>query len=319
MVEKKKALFQIQTSHILSFKRTLKEQGKGEITIECYSRDVSHFLKWLLKHHKRNWIQSSEDLRFYLEALGSEYHLSINSRRRKLISLKVFCTYLTSVHYTSMSSPAQTLPIPPRDESLPDLLSCEDIDHILNISQSSSQWYKALRDPALISLLAFEGLKSYEILALRRPQLYEHNSKNTSEPSFSLTIPGGRHRTLMLSSTTSLYLRNYLQGLEQALNSQVRFIAPTAPHKEGPLFFGLQGRSGWISEKPMSRHGMKLMLYNLGKEAGLQKLGTEQLRHYALDYLLEEGKTPHELKTHLGLRREGNITKHIQRRRRAAL
>jgi hypothetical protein len=64
----------------------------------------------------------------------------------------------------------------------------------------------------------------------------------------------------------------------------------------------------------MTRHGLKFILYELGDKAGLSKLNTEQLRHFAVTYLIGLGRTPEEIMAHLGLRRIGNIAKHLARK-----
>jgi hypothetical protein len=63
----------------------------------------------------------------------------------------------------------------------------------------------------------------------------------------------------------------------------------------------------------MTRHGLKFILYELGDKAGLAKLNTEQLRHFAVSYLIAEGRTAEEIMLHLGLRRLGNVAKHLAR------
>ena len=61
----------------------------------------------------------------------------------------------------------------------------------------------------------------------------------------------------------------------------------------------------------MTRHGLKFILYEWGEKAGTKHLNTELLRHFAVTHLLREGRSPEEIMQHLGLRRMGNIAKHI--------
>lgn len=305
----------ITSGSILEFKRSLKRAGKLTATVECYGCDVSHFLRWLLQNHKRSWIYGVEDITYYLYALAAEQHCSVNSSRRKLISLKVFLRYLASLQDPPQNSPAEDVPLPQRDESLPDLLGTEDIELLLKLSAQTPRWYKAIRDPALIALLGFEGLKSHEIIHLKQADLLQHSS-SSNQSSLTLTISAPRSRSLVLSEPTCTYLRQYLKELRIHEEHTAKPLPP--PHLR-PMFTGLQGRSGVFNHTPMSRHGIKFMLYELGKKAELQRLNTEQLRHHAVDYHLQAGKSPDELKAHLGLRTEGNILKHIHHRQRQSL
>jgi hypothetical protein len=61
----------------------------------------------------------------------------------------------------------------------------------------------------------------------------------------------------------------------------------------------------------MTRHGLKFIVYELGDKVGAKSLNTEQLRHFAVTHLISQGMAPDEIMAHLGLRRLGNIAKHL--------
>ena len=82
------------------------------------------------------------------------------------------------------------------------------------------------------------------------------------------------------------------------------------PHKI-QMFCAFKGRDSALQLPSMTRHGLKFALYEIGDKVGIDKLNSETLRHHAVCYLLEKGKTTAEIMEHLGLKRPGNIAKHF--------
>lgn len=391
------------TTEVLSrYQKHLSTSGRLNATVESYTKDATYFLHWLLKYHGRRVVYGPEDITHYIDWLDVDRRCTVNSIRRKIIALKNFFRYITATFATgSLTSPAQGIIIPPRDETLPDLLSTEDIERILSRSLEAPLEYKAIRDPVIIALFAFEGLKSYEIRELKRgdilclpqalptplvsaPQphisstqhplldgprgnglggdrdddlsglrheLYDqenHRVMDTqkeeelsarTKPSPNLTttmvLGGSRSRTITLSHQTSVYLDTYLSQVfcsaagsisnhpqKEKRHSRERandYSPLTITRPFSPLFYGLQGRSGRLSDRAISRHGLKAMLYEWGECVGIKNLSSEQLRHFAIDHLLSKGLSVPEVQGHLGVRQSGNIGRHAARRHRESI
>ena len=77
------------------------------------------------------------------------------------------------------------------------------------------------------------------------------------------------------------------------------------------LFLGFQGRNASITLPKVTRHGVKHMIYQWAAELGIKKLNSEILRHICIEFQIGQGRSPDEIRAHLGLRRLGNISKHI--------
>ena len=170
----------ITNNQIHGFGNYLKKNGLHDISVECYSRDTKNFFDWIEDIKKSKIIHSSEDIYNYLDYLDTHRLLSVNSKRRKLMSLKKFFNFIQKNHFPELLNPAEKVIIPNRDESLPELLSHEQISKLLKCAeQSSNFWYKSSRDPLIISLLCFEGLKAMEIINLCFIHL--HFSLNNSD------------------------------------------------------------------------------------------------------------------------------------------
>ncbi len=81
------------------------------------------------------------------------------------------------------------------------------------------------------------------------------------------------------------------------------------------LFVSFKGKDGSLVLPKMTRHGLKFLLYELGERFHVPHMNTENLRHYAIEHLLANGWEAEQIMQHLGLRRLGNIAKHIARRK----
>ena len=134
-------------------------------TIECYVRDIAAFTQWLLLSRGHFGFEGNIDIELYLKFLDENQRDSQNSIRRKLISIKQFFRFIFNQEF-GHSSPVDEIPIPARDETLPDQLDHQQIETLMRSTNESSSAYKANRDRAILSLLAFEGLKAREIITL---------------------------------------------------------------------------------------------------------------------------------------------------------
>ena len=77
------------------------------------------------------------------------------------------------------------------------------------------------------------------------------------------------------------------------------------------MFIAFKGRDASFPLPNMTRHGLKFIIYELGEKIGMASLNTEQLRHFAVSHLISLGYAPDQIMAHLGLRRLGNIAKHL--------
>ena len=176
-------------------------------------------------------------------------------------------------------------------------MSFEHIQTLITIAGEHSSAFKSSRDPAIIALLALEGVKVTEIVALKSSDLMLGKEQN------SLVISGLRKRVINLDPQTATLLLTYRNFLRESNLAQ------------GPsyLFLALKGKEQKNTLAKITRHGLKFLLYELGAELGCDKLNTELLRHHAINYLLQKKQTLQAVQEHLGLKQGGNIIKHINR------
>jgi site-specific recombinase XerD len=289
---------QLKDSQVKNFEMYLKRKGMLAATTECYVRDVQSFKHWVSLSRGHFGFEGNIDIELYLKHLQEHQKDSANSIRRKLISLKQFFRYFYNTEL-GQSSPVDEIPIPPRDESLPDILDHNQLDALLKATDEASSTFKKLRDRSILLLLGYEGLKANEIMKLKWSDLLV-SGKDVG----SLKIIGNKSRVIKLIPDVTDALINFREHM---------LAEHTKVYKQNhAMFNGIIGRSGSPSEKPISRHGIKFMLYDIGSTIEIPKLNTELLRHYAIGFHLDLGKSAENIKDHFGLKQVGNIGKHAR-------
>ncbi len=276
--------------------------GTGPATVESYCRDAQRFLDYLGKYKMTPLQVEPGTLIAYQDFLRGECEERDNSVRRTVIGIRQFFRYLSESRAIP-ATPFDLVPIPLRDDRLPKGLTQDDIEAVLQVALAGRPDCKAARDAVTVSLLAHEGVKANELISLKWTDYLQDQGHGT------LRIPGSRARAIVLSAET-----NELMAAYRTLYASIRHPV-IANATEKYIFIAFKGRDAASPLPMMTRHGLKFILYELGDKAGISKLNTEQLRHFAVSYLISLGKSPDEIMLHLGLRRIGNIAKHLVRNR----
>ncbi len=279
---------------VLSFGEFLKKIGKKESTIQSYCRDLNQFLSFL---NANNASLSSVDqqtlLHYKTESQSKKGAGKSNSFRRAIIAIRQFYRMLPQFSALNLKS-LDTIPIPTRDERIPRTLNTEHIETLLQEARKSMK-LKSARDRAILALFSFEGIKVSELINLDWKHFIEHQNNG------SLIIPGERKRLILLNPKTTDILLEYKKIL-----NDYRTQLPL----RCKMILGFRGRDALSIAPKVSRHGLKFMLYELGEFCEIPNLNTETLRHFAMQYHLDQGHSPEDIMKHFGLKRLGNIAKH---------
>jgi integrase/recombinase XerD len=282
------------------FADALRSRGKQPATVESYCRDAQRFLDYLTRARLPMSEVEPDTLIAYQEFLRGDCEERDNSVRRTVIGIRQFFRFLSETAVVK-ATPFDAVPIPVRDEVTPKGLNPEDVASLLQVAAGGRPECKAARDAALVSLLAHEGIKANELISLRWVDYLQEQGRGT------LRIGGARARAVLLSNTSNELLAIYKRSYQAIRHPAI------VGNAERRIFIAFKGRDAASPLPVMTRHGLKFILYDLGDKVGLAKLNTEQLRHFAVTYLIGLGKTPEEIMAHLGLRRIGNIAKHLAR------
>lgn len=288
-------MHQEQIELMNSFSKLLKLKGRQIATIESYCRDVKNFLEFTQTHKLSIGNVTAQTLVDFQRYLGDELGEKENSIRRAVIGVRQYFKFLESEKLITYS-PLDLVVIPPRNEDLPLDLTEEKFDKLFVATEQTTPAIKSFRDAAIISLLGLEGLKANEIINLKWNDYLNEKGRG------SLKIAGNRPRLLLLNKKTTIMLERY----------HVEYKKIPLPKKiSNFIFIAFKGRDASLVSSSISRHGIKFMLMELGSQCNQANLNTELLRHHAINFLINEGKTPEEIMIHLGLKRIGNIAKHI--------
>jgi integrase/recombinase XerD len=283
---------------VKNFADALKLKGRQPATIESYCRDASGFVDFLDRSDIRLGDIEPQTLMNYQDHLKFDGLGKENSVRRTVIGIRQFFRFIVESQQIG-SSPLDDVPIPARYEGLPESLLTEDLDLLFDQALRTVPQIKSTRDGAILALLGLEGLKAGEVVNLRWSDFLDETHAG------SLKIAGAKSRVIRLSSETTIMLSMYKDSYKSFMS-----IEPAAIFKNR-IFIAFRGREAAIPIPKITRHGLKFMLYELGEKSGLRNLTTEILRHHATSYMLEQGKSADEIMEHFGLRRIGNIAKHM--------
>lgn len=285
---------------LLQFQECLRAKNRQPATVESYSRDAQEFLRFLQKSQLKIGAVEPQTLIWFRDHLIHDSEEAENSVRRKVIGVRQFYRFLVDEKHIS-DSPFDAVPLPERDDELRDSISENNFGRLLDMLPSEN--LKNARDRAILHLLAYEGIKAHEMIELRWQDYLRGPRLHT------LSIPGNKSRTIVLQGESAASIELYAKVFQS-------WRASHDKDEDFPwIFVAFKGRENSLVLPHMTRHGLKFMLHELGERYGIKQLHTEALRHHAIQFQLEQGRSAEDVMAHLGLRRLGNIGKHLAQKR----
>lgn len=241
------------------------EKGLADATIESYAGDLRHYAAFLNAFN----ITALEDtdpavILKYLIVLRDE-GLSARSRARHLVTLRGFYKFLMQ-EKALKKDPTGIVDLPKIGMKLPDVLSVEEIQAIINAPDSLKP--KGLRDAAMFELLYAAGLRVSELVHVKVTDV-------NLEVGFVRTFgKGSKERMVPIGSHAREKLRDYFASARPTLMKH---------HTSHFLFVAHAG-------KPMTRQGFWKLLKKYALAAGIEKdITPHSFRHSFASHLLEGG------------------------------
>src|SRR5690554_5403775 len=156
--------------YIKQFKKYLiEEKRSSKHTIESYIRDVRQFFQFCLnqKITDLNHISKTHIISYllFLQKKGR----ATSTISRNLASLRALFNYLINNKYINLN-PTTNLETPKIEKKIPQTLSVEEVEILLNMPDLSSK--KGLRDKAILETLYASGLRVSELLHLRLQDIH---------------------------------------------------------------------------------------------------------------------------------------------------
>ena len=245
-----------------------------------YINKYLDYLKYERKLSNNTYLSYSYNLNEYLKYIDNKNILNINPNEirdflyQDKISTKTRAHYLTVINsfynYLLMNnvitaSPTQTIKLPKLDKTLPEYLTIEEIDKIMNINPIKPIDY---RNVAMLETLYATGMRISELVNLKISNI------DLNEDTIRVYGKGSKERIVPINEKShnalENYLNNYRNYLLKSKTSEYVFIN------------NLGGR--------ISRQGFFKILKKICDEAAIKKtVSPHTLRHSFATHLLNNG------------------------------
>lgn len=252
------------------------ERGLSKHTLSAYRQDMQQVAAFFARRKKNLAEAESADVSAYMKALAA---LAPRSRARKLSSLRHYFRFLIS-EGARKDDPTQEVDAPKLPRQLPDVLSVEDMQRL--IESIDRQTPDALRLRVMLELSYGSGLRVSELVQLPLAAYQK------SRAAMRVRGKGDKERLVPLS-----------QPAHEALAAYVGVRGHFLPKnkKTSPYLFPSSGREGHIT---------RIRFYQLLKEAaavaGLppKRVHPHALRHAFATHVLQGGADLRSLQQMLG-------------------
>ena len=229
-------------------------------TIESYKRDLTKFYVYIDKDLKK---VSKDDIKDYLKHLYDD-KMNERSIARNISTLKTFYKFL-NISKIINNNPVDSISSPKLGKKLPNTLSEEDINKLLDIKLIDNYSY---RNKAMLELMYATGLRVSELVNLKvyDVNLEEAIVKTMGKGSKERIIPIGDYAL----SALKIYINDYRSSLfKREVNDY--------------LFLNNHGMK-------MTRQGFFKIIKKLASEQGIKKdFSPHTLRHSFATHLLSHG------------------------------
>ena len=144
------------------YAESLKSNKLTRNTVEAYTRDVKRFIEFIEYRNETLETIDCITIMTYSEQLRKEGYVN-SSIARNIVSIRNYFKYLIKNNFAE-HDPTAYFSIPKIKRNIPQILSIEEIDELLNQPDESSN--KGCRDKAMLELMYATGIKVSELLSL---------------------------------------------------------------------------------------------------------------------------------------------------------
>jgi integrase/recombinase XerD len=245
----------------------LLEKSLSKNSIEAYVHDITNLeqffeTKKISVSPERVTFQHLREFLAFIIELG----IGPRSQARMISGIRAFFKYLIMEDMITQS-PAELLELPRLPQKLPEVLSIEEIDLLINAIDLSTP--EGQRNKAMLETLYCCGLRVTELVTLKISDI-------VFEEEFVRVIgKGNKQRLVPLGKSAEKFIKIYLE--------EVRPHIPVQKDMQDIVFLN---RSG----KGMTREMVFIIIQQLKKKAGLnKKISPHTFRHSFATHLVEGG------------------------------
>ena len=268
------------TPTIKGFKNYLQlELSLSSNSIEAYMRDVEKFVQYL-ELQKIDVIPekvAQNQIEDFLQWV-SEIGLNARSQARILSGLKAFYKYLLMEDMIEVS-PTELLESPKIGRKLPEVLTIEEINEIINAVDLSKP--EGERNKAMLETLYSCGLRVSELIGLQLSNLL------LNEGFIRVVGKGDKERITPIGSVAIKHIKTYIESKRNHMDNIDK-------DSEDILFLNRRG-------KQLTRVMIFTIIKNLTEQAGITKtVSPHTFRHSFATHLVEGGADLRAIQEMLG-------------------
>jgi len=243
------------------------EKSLSDNSVEAYIRDIEKLTQYLqeVSQLKNPDAIELKDLQQFLKWI-TEMGMTAASQARIISGIKSFYRYCLLENITK-NDPTTLLEAPKLKRALPDVLSFNEIEAIINQIDLSKP--EGGRNKAILETMYSSGLRVSELVELKISQLY-------LDVGFIRVIgKGNKERLVPIGSSAIHFIQIY--------KDNIRVHASPKPGNEDILFLNQRGTK-------LSRVMIFLIIKDLVKKAGIKKtVSPHTFRHSFATHLVEGG------------------------------
>lgn len=244
--------------YITSYLQYLEYEKKlSKNTIKAYDNDLNKLLEF-----KNNLLSiNNKDIK---EFIKKSNNLSTKTSAHRLTVINSFYNYLLSENIISIN-PCYSINMPKIPSKLPEVLSEEEVDKLLDINLVDKYSY---RNKAMLELLYATGMRASELTNLKL------NNIDLDSCIVRIMGKGSKERIVPINDTTikylNIYINNYRKEILNKKDSEYLFISNAL--------------------KPITRQGLFKIIKKECIRAGIKKnVYPHILRHSFATHLLNHG------------------------------
>ena len=254
------------------------ERTLAKNTLESYQRDLNQYHSFLKDDIKIKSIRNVTlgHIRTYVRYL-SDKAMAASSVKRAISTIRTYHNFLLA-EGRMKDNPAQLLEAPKIPQKLPNILTIEEIDTILNIIPNDIPM--ALRDLAIFEMMYSCGLRVTELCDIKTTDILWDSEL------IRVNGKGNKQRFVPIGPIARDNLKNYLNHKRPSLADK--------NHNDVELFLSQNGRK-------LTRMMIWILLKKWTDASNLQKkVSPHTLRHSFATHLLEGGADLRSVQEMLG-------------------
>lgn len=262
------------------------ERGASPLTVKAYRGDLADYLGYLesrgiddMDDVVREVVVDYEDDLVHRDLDGQGTRYSPATVQRRVSMVKGFHQFLVREGMCKRD-PTTKIPLPKKPARLPDVLSIEQVDALMQEAETLWEGAIAQRNRAMLEVLYGCGLRVSELVGL------DLSDVRFAEGFLSVVGKGGKQRIVPISGMAQRYLEAYLR------DTRPNLVKPYAKPTSAVFLNARGGR--------LTRQSVHVMVQRAGMAIHVDNLHPHTLRHSFATHLLEGGADLRAIQEMLG-------------------